>query len=898
MTTPGPHLRFRLGVEIGRGGLGRVVEARDLELDRNVAVKLVLDGLPEELKERFVREARLTARLEHPNIVPVHGLVAAEGATPMLAMKRVQGRNLGEVLRALAKGDPVTVAGWSRPRLLAMFQDICLGVAFAHDRGVIHRDLKPANVMIGDFGETLVVDWGLAKEKTVAGSALSGEAADAPVVGELADTLVPSHGPGETTKTLDGDIVGTPAYMSPEQASGRVAEVDERSDIYALGAILYEVLTFHAPVDGDSLAELLSHAQSGVNIPPSQRLRARDPKAASVPPELDAIVMKALALRREDRFQSAMDLHREIQLFLEGVKERERNHRLAEEAVAKAKATIERQRRLGEEAKAAAEEAKLAGKKVQPWDEDKSAWWGAEDRAKGLERDGVEAFAEANALLTIALSHERDHVEARRLKAELAWGKFLEAEARGDEKEMLLQRRVVELYNDGALDAGLRGDGTLTVRTRAYACRCLMDGRDVEPGEWAWQGYHPLSGRALDGHKGAEGMAAREPRAPVHLRVHGAACEPGPAEGADVWIWKYADIGRRLIPVTVELGEHRDSAGAVDATFEPASPYRPQGPGAWLGRTPIVRTSIPMGSWLLLVAQEGRAPLRVPVVIPRCGDAVQDVTLFRPAEIPDLFVPIPAGAFGSQGDPENALAGPAETKTVDDVFIARHPVTCREYCAFLNALAASDPAQAALRVPRQGEAAGFYWPGPPYAVPTAAWLAGASAELKAKAKRLQQSPVDWEEDWPVFGVSWEDAMAYAAWKRGGESRAVYLPHELEWEKAARGVDRRFFPWGSHFDYHRANANRSHPGGARPARVGEFPLDESPYGVRGLGGNSRDECLNDPGAEYPGWRLARGGNWTDTGPRCRATTRAGHSSRNVAEWIGFRPACLVRLARSS
>ncbi|MCE9583951.1 MAG: protein kinase [Planctomycetes bacterium] len=899
--------RFRLGAEIGRGGLGRVVEARDLELDRIVAVKLVLDDLPDELKERFLREARLTARLEHPNIVPVHGLVTPAGEAPMLAMKRVRGRDLGAVLRALAKGDASTVAEWSRPRLLAMFQDICLGVAFAHDRGVIHRDLKPANVMLGDFGETLVVDWGLAKEggarrspQGEGGSREAGETADSVVVGEIAETFVPTHGSGDSTKTLDGDVVGTPAYMAPEQAAGRVADVDERSDIYALGAILYELLTFRPPVDGDSLAELLSHAQSGVNVPPSQRLRARDPKSTSIPPELDAIAMKALALRKEDRFQSAMDLHREIQLFLEGVKERERNHRLAEEAVVKAKEAMERQGRLREEAQLAAEAAMRVDKGVQPWEADKSAVWKAQDLAKGLERDSVEAFAEANALLTGALSHERDHAEARRLKAELFWAKFREAETRGDEKDMLLQRRVVEQYNDGALDALLKGDGTLTVRTRAYPCRCLLDGRDVAPGEWAWQGYHPFSGRALDGHKGAEGLTELEPQGLVRLKVHAASCEPGSLDGADVWLWKHEDIGRRLVPVTP-----RDVAGAaarpapatmLDAAFDSASPGRPQGPGVWLGRTPIEKHPLPMGSYLLVVSREGHLPIRVPIFLPRCGAWEQEVTLFRPEEIPPGFVPVAAGPFGSQGDPENALAGPGETKVVDDVFIARHPVTCREYVEFLNELARSDPAQAARRVPRSGEESGFYWPGPPYAVPTAAWLAGASPELRTASKRLLQSPVDWEEDWPVFSVSWQDAMAYAAWKRRGDSRATTIPHELDWEKAARGTDRRFFPWGNQFDYSRANANRSHPGGARPARVTEFPGDESPYGVRGQGGNSRNVCLNDPGPDYPGWRLVRGGNWTDTGPRCRATVRLGNSSRSVSEVIGIRPACLVRLAR--
>jgi formylglycine-generating enzyme required for sulfatase activity/tRNA A-37 threonylcarbamoyl transferase component Bud32 len=884
--------RYRLGAEIGRGGLGRVVEAHDLELDRDVAVKLVLEDLPKALKDRFVREARLTARLEHPNIVPVHGLVSRDAGAPMLGMKRIQGQDLSCLIRNLARGDSAATSAWSRPQLLSMFQHICLGVAFAHSKGIIHRDLKPANVMIGEFGEVLVVDWGLAKEKgSVAGARLE---LDLPVVISSTDvTAMPRGADGAPAKTMEGDVVGTPAYMSPEQAAGRQNEVDERSDIWALGAILYEILTFHPPIEGRTILEVLERARSGV-------VRAPSSLVASIPPDLDAICRKAMAPRRQDRFQTAIELHREIQLFLEGVKERERNHRLAEEAVGKAKAAMERRVRLQGEAEVAAGEAAKAEKASNPWDTDKSVLWGAQDRVKALEREIVEAFSDADAGLTVALGHERGHAEARRLKADLFWGKLTEAEERGDRKEMLLNRRVVEQFNDGPFDALLKGEGTLTVRTRVYACHCLRDGRLVTPMEWAWNGSHPFSGRALKGYQGAEGLPGLEPKEPVRLRVHAAECEPGNLEGADVWLWKHEEIDRRLIPVTpvglAGAGDRPVPASVVDATFEHLSPGRPQGRGVWLGPTPIEKRSLPMGSYLLLVAQNGRVPLRVPISIPRCGHWEQEVTLFGPGEIPAEFTPIPAGPFTYQGDPGNPYADVAQTKAVDDVLIGRYPVTCREYAGFLNELSRTDPAQAALRVPRQGEDAGFYWPGPPYAVPTAAWLASASPELRARAKRLQQCPEDWEEDWPVFGVSWEDGMAYAAWKRATEGRATILPHELEWEKAARGTDRRFFPWGNQWDGRCANVNRSKQGGASPVRVREFPADESPYGIRGLAGNSRDACLNDAGLGFSSLRLFRGGFWSGSDIVCRAAGRTGYMSRSVTYAYGFRLGCVIRLSR--
>ncbi|MBI2922809.1 MAG: protein kinase [Planctomycetes bacterium] len=899
--------RYRLGNEIARGGLGKVVEAFDARLERDVAVKLVLDDLPAELAERFEREAKLTGRLDHPNIVPIYDFgTLGVGKKLFLSMKRIRGRDLGKLLKAIGQGDQASRRTYSRARLLRVFQDICLGMAFAHDRGVIHRDLKPANVMIGDYGETLIVDWGLARVRgeRAEGREGGGGTANGRLAGEPS-ALPPSR---PSALTLDGEVLGTPAYMAPEQAAGQLHEMDHRSDVYALGAILYEILTLHAPFEGKTAHEIISKVLSGRITPPSHRVAASaDPdrtvvKAPSthaatdpIPPELDAICLKALAFRREDRYQTATELHDEVQLFLEGVKEREREHAAAEEAVTKAKEAIARHGRLTAEAEAAGEEAKKKGKEVKT-KEDKQALWAAEDHARGLEREGVEAFAEANATLTLALDHERGHVEARRLKAELFWGRFLEAEEKGDGKEMLLSRRTVEQYNDGPLDALLKGDGTLAVRARAYPCRCLLDGRTVRPEELAHLGYHPFSGRALDGHKGAEGLPEYEPMGPAPLKVHEADCKLEPILGADVWLWRYEEVGRLLMPVT-PAGAAAGPAAPIDAVFAPDSPFPPTGPGLYLGRTPIERRTLPMGSYLLILHREGSEPIRCPVTVPRCGAWEQEVTIYRPGEIPEGFIPIPAGAFGYQGDPENPHAGPAETKTLDDFFIARHPVTCREYGAFLNDLAQTNPSDAAKRVPRESQVSGFYWPGPPYVVPTSAWLAQAPEDLKAKGRRLSNSPVDWEEDRPVFGVSWEDGLAFSAWKRTREGGPVTLLHEIEWEKAARGTDRRWFPFGKHFDDEWCNTIRSHKDGMRPVVVGGFPHDESPYGVRGLAGNSRDACLNDPGPEYPGWRLFRGGSWSSSGINSRASYRGGGTTRSVYFYNGLRVGRPVRLPRT-
>jgi serine/threonine-protein kinase len=323
-----------------------------------------------------------------------------------------------------------------------------------------------------------------------------------------------------------------------------------------------------------------------------------------------------------------------------------------------------------------------------------------------------------------------------------------------------------------------------------------------------------------------------------------------------------------------------------------------------------------MGSYLLILAAEGFHPVRCPVFVGRCADESAEVTLYRDGEIPAGFVQVPGGKFAYQGDRGNPNSGPREDQAPDDFFMARFPASCGEYLEFLNDLATPDSPDGASRqadqpdwkrqlgsaekrVPRESESGGYYWPPVPgredagspgagrYVVPTAAWLAQAPQDLREKARRLLNCTIDWEEDWPAFSVSWEDAVAYAAWLARTKGLPVSLPHEVEWEKAARGVDGRVYPWGSSFDATFCNNNKSHEGGMRPARLDSFPADESPYGVRGLAGNASDACLNDPGENYPGWRVFRGGIFSDSGLSLRAAFRHGHTTHSVDFYSGFR-----------
>src|SRR5262245_15344165 len=223
--------------EIARGGMGVILKGHDVDLGRDVAMKVLAKDLAQrpEVVQRFVEEAQIGGQLQHPGIVPVYELGLMADERPYFTMKLVKGRTLATLFAERA-----SVAA-DRQRLLAIFESICQTVAYAHSRGVIHRDLKPANIMVGAFGEVQVVDWGLAKVLGRGGTA-DGKRAKAMQSQLTVLETVRSDGSRSGTDSLVGSVMGTPAYMPPEQASGRVDRLDERSDVFALGAILCEIL--------------------------------------------------------------------------------------------------------------------------------------------------------------------------------------------------------------------------------------------------------------------------------------------------------------------------------------------------------------------------------------------------------------------------------------------------------------------------------------------------------------------------------------------------------------------------------------------------------------------------------------------------------------------------------
>jgi serine/threonine-protein kinase len=297
--------RFRLLRPHARGGLGEVFVALDVELHREVALKQILEKHADDpnSRDRFVAEAEITGGLEHPGVVPVYGLGTYGGGRPFYAMRFIKGDSLKEAIDRFHQSVPFS-PGEGGPKqgqwpsrdlelrkLLRRFLDVCNAVDYAHSRGVIHRDLKPANIILGKHGETLVVDWGLAKAIGRAD----------PSVGE--QTIAPSL--SGSSETLPGSALGTPAYMSPEQAEGDFKRLGPRSDVYSLGATLYCLLTGKPPFQGD-VADVLGAVQKGSFARPRQLDQAIDRG-------LEAICLKAMALDPADRYSSARALDEDLE---------------------------------------------------------------------------------------------------------------------------------------------------------------------------------------------------------------------------------------------------------------------------------------------------------------------------------------------------------------------------------------------------------------------------------------------------------------------------------------------------------------------------------------------------------------------------------------------------------
>jgi eukaryotic-like serine/threonine-protein kinase len=729
----------RLGV-LGSGGMGEVHDFHDNLLGRRIAVKALRRPLvaSETAVRMLEREARVTGSLEHPNIIPIYDIGRRDDLGPFYSMRLVAQPTLEHVLERLRIDDPEFVGSYSLGRLLRYFVQVCQAVDYAHSRGVVHCDLKPANILLGSFGEVLVVDWGLA--------------------------FVISEG-----LTHRG---GTPGYLAPEQMQPHLGPIDGRTDIFALGAVLYEILCLEPAFPDASPSVIVAAVTQGRQLTPPQRPgRRRADRPVSC--ELEDICMTALELDPDRRHPSARAMAAALEAFLEGTRERERRRQRAAELVGHGDQLADDYRESNETRPERLEELRDLRDKVMPWEpaERKRALWDAEDR----------------------LDEVPGHPDARRGLARLYYDQMQRAQERRDELERIFFEELVKQFDDGALAATVLGEGSLSLNA--------------------------------------------------------------PPRGASVKLALLEERERRLQPVKARV----------------------------LGRTPVVDVKLTPGSYVATLAREDGIVVTLPLLI-RGGQRVSlsvDVSAAGDREAGEIYIP---GGPALLGGEDSSPSGRSLREVhVPAFYLAERPVTFDEYLEFMRDLLRRDRQLADCCWPRASDGSPLWeWRGERFEAARVTEF----GQVREALLRL-----------PAFGMDAQSASIYATWRGHQSGRRFRLPTEVEWEKAARGVDGRAYPWGDRFDASFCKMRESRPGLPMPEPSGAFAEDVSPYGVRDLAGGVAEWVvpsggdIDDSLPGSPRISVTRGGAWCDWKNDCRLDTRRIYRAAESSPRIGF------RLARS-
>jgi len=754
--------KFVVEMPIGRGGMGEVFLVTDQDLRRQVAMKVLRPDLGRGREQRlhFIAEAQATSQLEHPGIPPVHDIGLTPEGRLYFTMKLVQGRTLREVLHDLALKRREIAKEYSLHRLVSILERICEPMHFSHEKGVIHRDLKPENIMLGDYGEVHVMDWGLAR--------VEGDT-DEHGLAESVETARSAAG----LETQHGALKGTPPYMSPEQARGE--SLDRGSDVYALGCLLYEMLTLHAAFEPRD-PEFLNKKQTG-DVP---EVTTRNPRR-KVPEPLAAVCRKAMAVDRNDRYATADAMAADLRRWLDGRSEKERRHKEAEALAEKGRAAAERFRGVRGAVKEAEAAVRAAELKADAWRQvsEKGPLLEAKEKAKRARVDVALVFAEAVKHLEAALLAEADNGTARAALSALWQERLADAERRKDEADTAYALEMIGRYHDGPLES----DGSLT-------------------------------------------LVSDPP-------------------GAEVVIARYVEREG----VLVAEGERS------------------------IGKTPLGPVPLPMGSYLCVLRKNGFRDTLYPVHVTRHDRWQGKVKLRTDEDIGEGFVYVPGGPF-TYGEGEKT-----ETKMLGDFVIAKYPVTFREYAEFLVSLPVEEAEKRKPQSPGDGPYMergedGRYRPLP------------IIVEGAAREWCIERHGEDFEWDLPVYAVSWDDAVAYCAWRSRTTGTEWRLPTEEEREKAARGVDGRRFAWGDLEDASLGKCRQSREHEAQPEPVGAFPSAESVYGMGDASGGMWD-WTDSWFDERRSSRVLRGGSWLHGPSAMRCASRYPDLPRVRLPVVSFR-----------
>lgn len=313
--------KYKVDHLIAQGGMAMVFKAKDKNCRRSVALKIIRDreSQNQEIVHRFIEEAQIAAQLDHPNILPIYELNIDSQDTPYYTMKLVEGDTFDSLLNKIKRGDKETIGKYPINRLLQLYIKICEAVAFADSKGVIHRDLKPENIMVGEFGEVFIMDWGIAK---------IAEKEDLPVENQIDDYIelidsISKDSDFNTTTTIHGQILGTPCFMAPEQILSDRGTINSQTDVYALGGILYNILSLETPHPELDLKTLFKNKLAGKVQTPKKRAADCGNSLAHLPqgkiPEaLSSICKKAMATRPEDRYAKANNVIQDINSYING----------------------------------------------------------------------------------------------------------------------------------------------------------------------------------------------------------------------------------------------------------------------------------------------------------------------------------------------------------------------------------------------------------------------------------------------------------------------------------------------------------------------------------------------------------------------------------------------------
>ena len=817
-----------LGI-LGQGGMGEIRLVLDKRLNRKLAMKVLHQDLLMDAAEcsRFLEEAQICAQLQHPNIVPVHEVGKLPDGRLYFTMKVVEGRRLTDVIRAVHRAVvdgrfEATADGWTFHRLIDVLHQICQAVAYAHSKGVLHRDLKPSNIMLGRFGEVLVLDWGIAK---VLGTSSSFD--EKKTETRLSSRRNPIYA------TQVGKIAGTPSYMAPEQARGEIDALSVKTDIYALGTILYEILSGHPPYRANSPEAILDlvqrgdeqlfHRLSNGSTPVSSADNQQPvPPRPQLPVELINACEKAMSRLQADRYSTVEELSDLLQAWLEGSKKREEALRMLKEA----DELSLQSKMLKEEGLSLLEKTEKELQTFPGWETErtKGALWAKEKKAYALQREGQRLEVDVEFRLQSALSHKHDLVEGHEVLVQ----RYLQAHQQAEqvkEEESIIHSEI---------------------RLRHHAM--------------ALPEHNPLRQQALH-----------------YLKGTGAVSLVTDVDGVDIFLDKYVPHHRRLMPERID----------------------------YLGNQGLRSHPLEMGSYRLVLQKEGYHDVIYPVYIERGEhwDGLDPSGAQRPIVMPKLGsisadeCYVPAGWFWAGGDKAATHSLERKKIWVDSFISKKFPVTNRDYLVFLNDLLKEGREEDALKWvlrERSGQAG----------------LLGKMIYGRNENGEFILVPdADgdiWGLDWPVLMIDWHRAMAYASWKEQRSGLPWRLLHEVEWEKSARGVDGRFFPWGDGFDPSYACMRQSHKRRELPNIIDSFPIDESVYGARGLAGNTLDWTTSvwaeswagialDNGTIAPGSfdsaphlrRVTRGGSWGFSSRDLRISRRNLNDPTHRSSCLGFR-----------